>query len=179
VKVADAQLRMADPTVVNVSLTNTTGHTESYRFETEPIVYDTGDGRIVYVNGAVFREDAGGAVAVRRTEFVVNESRVLLPVVATRSREGSAAVGGTTTVLVRASTPGGQRESFGLEAIRTEETDVTLNVTTPRPAAWQRELTRHAALDAADCPVYGDTVSCTLTTQRVYVQRTLVDITFE
>ena len=178
VKVADAQLRMAEPTTVNVSVTNESGITESYGFEPEPIVYDTGEGRIVYVAGAVFREDAGGAVVVRHSELNLNESRVMIPVVTTRGAGETTAIGGTTTVLVRAARPGGQRESFGVSTARTDgQHDVTVNVTTPRPAAWERELSRH---DDAACTVVGDTVSCTVTdVERVYVQETLVDITFE
>jgi hypothetical protein len=179
VKVADAQLRMADPTAVNVSIDNGTA-VESVQLDVRPIVYDTAEGRIVYVNGAIFREDRGGAVIVRHSEFTLSRDSVLLPVVATRSGGGPVAVGGTTTVLVRATSPGGQRESFGFATARTDETvDVTVNVTTPRPAVWQRELARHDDVTCVD-PVVGDTVSCTVTdAERVYVQETLVDITFE
>jgi hypothetical protein len=177
VKVADAQLVVAEPTVFNVSVDDGSA-VESYRFDVEPIVYETGDGRIVYVNGAVFREDRGGAVAVRHSELVLNQSRVLVPVVATRSGSDTTSVGGTTTVLVRATNPEGQRESFGFEVARSEpQAQVTVNVTSPRPAAWERELSRH---DDASCLVAGDTVSCTVVSpQRVYVQQTLVDITFD
>jgi hypothetical protein len=177
VKVADAQLLLGEPTVVNVSVDNGTA-VDSYRFEVEPVVYETGDGRIVYSNGAIFREDDDGAVVVRHSEFILNESRVLLPVVATRGGRGTAAVGGTTTVLVRAQSPDGQRESFGIETVRTDEvTDVTVNVTSQRPVVWERELSRHE--DVSCDPVVGDTVSCTVTdAQQVYVQQTLIDITF-
>ncbi|WP_318569833.1 DUF7289 family protein [Salinigranum marinum] len=177
VKVADAQLRMVEPTRVNVSVTNASGATDSYRFDVEPIVYETADGRIVYVNGAIFREDAGGAVVVRHSEFILNQSRVLLPVVTTRQGGETASVGGTTTVLVRARRPGGQRESFRVETARPDaQADVMVNVTSPRPAVWKRELGR----SDASCTIYGDTVSCRLTgVERVYIQETLVDITFE
>jgi hypothetical protein len=178
VKVADAQLRMAEPTQVNVSVTNASGDTDSYRFDVEPIVYETDDGRIVYVNGAIFREDPGGAVVVRHSELILNQSRVLLPMVTTRQGGETASVGGTTTVLVRAARPSGQRENFGFEMARTDaQADVTVNVTSPRPAVWERELSRSPD---ASCLVDGNTVSCTVVdAERVYVQETLVDITFE
>ncbi|WP_380679762.1 DUF7289 family protein [Salinigranum sp. GCM10025319] len=178
VKVADAQLRVAEPTTVNVSVTNESGVTESYQFEPEPIVYEAGDGRIVYVAGAVFREDTGGAVVVRHSELNLNESRVMIPIVTTRGTGETTAIGGTRTVLVRAQSPGGQRESFGVSTARTTgQHDVTVNITTRRPAVWERELSRH---DDATCTIVGDTVSCTVTdAKRVYVQERLVDITFE
>lgn len=177
VKVADAQLRMANATVINVSVDNGTV-TDSFRFALEPIVYETGDGRIVYVNGAIFREDRSGAVVVRHSEFILRKEGVLLPVITTRSGDETTAIGGTTTALVRAQTPNGQRESFGLETAKSDElTDVTVQVTSPRPAVWERELSRY---DDATCTVSGDTVTCTITdVQQVYVQQSLVDITFE
>jgi hypothetical protein len=179
VKVADAQLAVAEPTVFNVSVDDGSV-VESYQFEVEPIVYETGDGRIVYVNGAVFREDRGGAVAVRHSEFVLNRSRVLLPVVATRAGSDTTSVGGTTTVLVRATNPQGQRESFGFDVARpAPQENVTVEVTTPRPTAWQRELSRH---DDATCPdswLTSTSVKCYVEDpEGVYVQQTLVDITF-
>jgi hypothetical protein len=178
VKVAEAELTFGEPTTVNVSVDNGTV-VDSYRFEVEPVVYETKEGRIVYSNGAIFREDAGGAVTVRHSEFILNESRVLIPVVSTRGTGESTTVGGTTTVLVRARSPGGQQESFGLSTARTsEETDVTVNVTSERPVAWERELSRH---DDVSCdPIVGQTVSCTVTdAEQVYIQQTLIDISFE
>lgn len=176
VKVAEAQLRMADATVVNVTLDNGTA-AENYRFDVEPIVYETNEGRIVYSNGAIFREDSGGAVVVRHSEFIMTDEHVVLPIISTRSGSDTASVGGTTTVLVRAETPGGQRESFAFAATQTDElVDVTVNVTSPRPTAWERELDRH---EATSCTVVGDTVSCTVTdVPRAYVQQTLIDISF-
>ena len=177
VKVADAQLQMANATVINVSVDNGTV-TDRYKFELEPIVYETGDGRIVYVNGAIFREDRGGAVVVRHSEFILRKEGVLLPVITTRAGGKNTAIGGTTTTLVRAEAPGGQRESFGLEAATTDElTDVTVEVTSPRPAVWERDLSRY---DDATCTTSGDTVTCTVTgVEQVYVQQSLIDITFE
>jgi hypothetical protein len=176
VKVAEAQLRLDEPTTINVSVDNGTV-TEHVEYDVEPIVYEAGDGRIVYVTGAVFREDSGGAVSVRHSEFVLTEERVLIPVVATRGGGEIDTIGGTTTVLIRARKPDGQRESFRLAEARTDElADVTINVTTPRPAVWERELDR---FDDTSCTVVGDTVSCTVVdARRVYVQRSLIDITF-
>jgi hypothetical protein len=178
VKVADAQLALADTTTVNVTVTNATGATQSVRYDIQPVVYEAGDGRIVYSNGAVFREDPGGAVVVRHSEFVLREERVLLPIVHTRGAGETASVGGTTTVLVRATSPEGQRQSFGFDVARTEpQSAVMVNVTSPRPAAWERELGRY---DDANCDVYGDTVSCTVSNpDRVYLREILIDISFE
>lgn len=178
VKVADAQLSLANVTTVNVTVTNTTGATQNVRYDFQPVVYEAGNGRIVYSNGAVFREDPGGAVVVRHSEFVLRQERVLLPIVNTRGTGDTQSIGGTTTVLVRAQHPSGQRQSFGFDVARTEpQTELMVNVTSPRPAAWERELDRY---DDADCDVYGETVSCTVSSpDRVYVQETLIGIEFE
>lgn len=178
VKVADAQLALADSTTVNVRITNSTGATRNIQYDLQPLVYEAGDGRIVYSNGAVFREDRGGAVVVRHSEFVLRQERVLLPVVTTRRSGDTNSIGGTTTVLVRAQSPEGQRQSFGFDIARTEpQAEVMVNVTSPRPAVWERELDRY---DDADCDVYGETVSCTVSNPgRVYVQETPINIEFE
>jgi hypothetical protein len=178
VKVADAQLTLADDTTVNVTVTNATGVTRNVQYDLQPVVYEAGDGRIVYSNGAVFREDPGGAVVIRHSEFVLRQKRVSLPVVTTRGTGETESIGGTTTVLVRATSPDGQRQSFGFDVARTDpQTELMVNVTSPRPAVWERELGRY---DDANCDVYGDTVSCTVSNpERVYVQETLIDIEFE
>jgi hypothetical protein len=178
VKVADAQLELADPTVINVTVDNGTV-VDSFRFEVTPIVYETNEGRIIYTSGAIFREDPGGAVIVRHSEFILSQSRVLVPVVATRSTGDLTAVGGTTTVLVRAQSPDGQRESFGLEMAKTTETaDVTINVSSERPVVWERELSRH---DDVSCdPIVGDSISCHVTdAEQVHIQQTFIDISFD
>ncbi len=178
VKVADAQLALEDTTTVNVTVTNASGVKQNVEYDIQPVVYEAGDGRIVYSNGAVFREDPGGAVVIRHSEFVLRQERVLLPVVNTRGAGETVSIGGTTTVLVRATSPDGQRQSFGFDIARTEpQSELMVNVTSPRPAVWARELGRY---DDADCDIDGTTVSCTVSNpERVYVQETLIDITFE
>lgn len=142
----------------------------SYAYEIHPIVYDAATGeRIVYSGGAVVRESDGGAVMVREPDFLLTNEQVVVPIVRTHPR-GSREIGGTSTVLVRT-----ERTDRELLEARSGEYNVTLTVTSPRAAAWERHLD---AKPATDCTRSGDTVTCSVRTQRVYLTVAHVAVIF-
>ncbi|MDY6818873.1 MAG: hypothetical protein SVG88_09440, partial [Halobacteriales archaeon] len=97
IKLADAQLYVDDPIVVNVSAhvegdPNTNFSTE---VEVEPIIYQADDSKIVYTNGAVIRQDGDASVMSREPDLLIEPNRSTLPIVQTRSDE-SENIGGST-----------------------------------------------------------------------------------
>ena len=177
IKLADAEVRTGDPVVVNVTAADSThpDRNASVEYVVDPVVYDAGDGgTIVYANGAVFRQQAGGSVMITEPAFVLGDRRVFVPVTQTRARAGGG-VAGSTTVLVRTT------RSFSETALaNTTTTDVTVNITTPRATAWRRHL---SARSGVTCPTADNSptkVSCTVTdAERVYVTRVAVDFVIE
>lgn len=153
-----AQNRTITVTVEGTSVSNP-AENFSYSYEIHPIVYDAGTGeKIVYSGGAIVRESNGGAVMVRDPDFLLTNERVVVPIVRTYP-QGPRSVGGSSTVLVRTEGTGSEL----LEAT-SGEYDVTLTVTSPRAAAWERHLD---AKPATDCNRSGDTVTCSVRTERV------------
>ena len=174
-KLSDSRLYVGDPVTLNVTGTSPTADPFTFEYEVVPIVYDGGDEtRFVYAGGAAMRTGGDGGVVLDRPPMVVNGSRVVLPIVQTRSRSGG--IGGSTTVLVRARAAdrallvGKQRTDY----------DLTVNVTSPRASLWREMLLSY---DGVACPPGRNTdgfASCTVTgVERVYVTVVRVDVTFE
>lgn len=161
IDLGEATLSQREAITVTVEGTDRTDPSEnfSYSYEIHPIVYDAGTGeRIVYAGGAIIRETEGGEVMVHEPDFLLTGERVVVPIVRTFPR-GPQQVGGTSTVLVRTE----RTDSEVLESV-SGDYDVTLNVTSPRAAAWERHL---ASKPVTDCTRSDDTVSCSVRTRRV------------
>ena len=133
IKLADAQLAIGSETTINTSGELNTDPNQNFSFTTRvrPIRYDAGsNSAIVYENGAVIREDGTASVTKRAAPIRLTSGESIVPLVATRSQE-SQAIGGSTTVLVRA-------DHSSTEVVFTNDTgtwDVWVNVTSPRGEA--------------------------------------------
>lgn len=174
-KLAGAEVYLGDPVTFNVT-GHATGSAATFGYErsVRPVVYDADAGsRLVYTAGAVIREDRGGTIVTQRPNLVLNRRRTTFQLVQTRpSLDTTRSVGGTSTVLVRT----GRADAEVLRANATEY-DLTLTVTSPRADAWERYLDGMA--DVTCTRPSSRTVSCTLTTDRVYVSVVRVDVTLE
>jgi len=157
---SDAELTFGDPVALNV----TAGGTNYYATTVTPLVYRTdGGAELVYVNGAVLRQHGDDA-------YVANEPRIsggdrtLVPFVVTSARGGGASATNTRRVLVRTVVNGREVRTF-------DDSNVSLNLTTPRAAAWERYLEDElgAECEGPDDGLAGK-VSCPLPGDEVYVQ---------
>lgn len=174
IKLSDAQLELAEPISVRVTVTAVAdpNQTSTYHLEPRPIVYDSRSGStVVYEAGAVFRSDSGGAVMRHEPDFVLTRERSRLAIIETRSAS-SPSVGGTKRVHVRA-----VRSVSPLLVAETSPQNVTIEITSPRADAWERTLT-----DAPDlsCSRPGpETVRCWVISERVHVVAMRTDIEFQ
>lgn len=173
-KLDGAKLAVADPVSVTVSGERVGDPTESFSYSTSvrPLVYDPGIGtgtRVHYTSGAVLREEPHGAVMVRPPELVLTNEAAVVPLVRT-TVPGNRSLGGTTTALVEAN-----RGEERVVRSTTTAYELTLSVTTPRADAWYRYLAAHSA---TTCSRSGDTVTCTLTADRIAVSVTDVRVRF-
>ncbi len=102
IQLADADLRVADPVVMNVTGTTADGTDETITGDRRlhPVEYSAGDERLRYVGGAVIRESGDGAVMLRDPPFVLEDTRALIPLYETRPGDRTA-VGGDVTTRVR------------------------------------------------------------------------------
>lgn len=168
-----------------VRITNL-GDTPTYSVQTHPLVYNMRNSptSLSYVNGAVVREDRGGAVFLNEPTFVFRtdasgDKTAIVPLIETREA-GKSAVGGTGTVLI-------QSRHVLSEALTTRTggdytVEFTVETGETKAQLWEQHL--EAELDSAYgsdsyCSRSGGTVTCTFTVQRLYVTATRIDVTVE
>lgn len=187
-KLADADLRMGDPVVVNGSVEHVSGTPSGESdftiptTEIRPIRYDANTGEtIVYVGGAVVRGGADGAAMVREPGYLLTDERTILPIVETDSRDDTS-VSGSTTVLVR--TDRSDARLIGSRSVGRWNVTLTLNGTDrARIDAFRRYLAAQEA--TTDCtPVTAPSpgyhrVTCHAETERVTVTVFELDVDFE
>lgn len=169
--VADGRLVTRPATTLSVSWTESgSGVTRSETVTLRSLAYDAGTGeRVVFEGGAVFRANDAGATLVRAPSFRLQASRVVVPVV---QLDGIQRVGasGRSNVLLRTA----RDDSESSVLVRSAAAhDVTVEVTSPRAAAWERYLDDQPA---ASCTRAGDTVTCSVDADRLTVVFVEVDV---
>lgn len=109
-RLSEASLYVGDPVTINVTgeRVGDPSRNFSHRFRIRPVVRESrSGGTVVYLTGAVVREEADGApVMVRDPTLSVGAERTLLPVVRP-VQERDRRVSGTNTVLVGTTRTGG------------------------------------------------------------------------
>lgn len=160
----EAELSTASRITVNVTGIDTSQPTRNFTIETSPrpVVWrPTGDTdtEIVYALGAVVRSGADGGVVLEDPPFVLDDDRMLLPLVKTQSDQGQSFSG--STIRVR----GSRAEATEIiSGTGTQYDRLWLNITTPRADVWRQYLDRSDG--TSECLVVeegGDeTVACAL-----------------
>lgn len=166
------QLRLGAPETVTVSGSNETGMPFSASVTTRPLVYQASDGtELLYSNGAVLRADDGGVVMVREPQVVLSGDGVVLPLVEFRQETGPRAVEGSTRILTT-------RRSTRLLVTQNSVTagTLTVSITSPYVEAWESSLEARSGVTCT--PISGQTLTCSVSTERAYVTRVGVDVAF-
>lgn len=165
-RLAGGSVSFGDPVTMTVAVVGG----ESVTVETRPLVYRSGDGtELVYVGGAVLRDDGHGTVMVAEPRQFVVGDRAVLPLVRVSQGGGPGSVGSSATVTV-----GAVHNGSNVSVANRSAGDLTVRVTvdSPRAAAWNRSLDE----GPFDCTLSGDsgTATCEASVQRVHV--TVVDV---
>lgn len=168
---SEARLSLGDPVTVRVHVARSDGaENHTFDYDVRPVVYaDDSRMRLRFVTGAVVRSERHGATLLGAPEWRLGDERTVIPIVRTRAR-GTQSVGGTASVLVVT-----RRAATTLLHSSTSPHDVTVEVETPRAAAWERSL---EARHGVDCTTAGDAVTCSFTTDRVRLSVVRVDVSF-
>lgn len=170
IKLAGAELRIAEPIQIEVNDTDS-GFNASY--DIRPVIYDPDTGtELVYVQGSVIRVQGEGGVVVKEGTFIINQNRTVIPIIQTRL-SGNAGVSGSRTVLIRAD----HSQTRLVEANDGISSTLWLNITSPRAAIWEDHLSTNYPVDS--CTLAGDTVSCSIDTDRVYITLVQIDLSIE
>lgn len=191
IKLSGATLGYGSETRLTVEVDGAGSPTPTYSTTLDPIVYAPADSpvRLVYENGAVFRERPGVGGVVRHTSDAVFRDgatrTAVIPLVQTRSA-GTPGVGGSSTVRIRTEKAGS--EVLGTfrdptndpDSDGTDEYEVTYTVETSstRAPLWEASLEERISWNSNACSVSGDTVTCTFDVQRLYVTALRIDVSF-
>ena len=174
VGLSQARLYVGDPVTFRVSGERVGDPSRNFSHEVRirPVVHETRrGGRVAYLTGAVVREEErGGSVTIRDPDWVLTGNRTVVPLVRTVP-EREAEISGTDTVLVRAT-----RNGSTVHEVTDAPYRVTLEVTSPRAKAWLASLDDRPA---TSCSRSGETVTCSLTTDRVVLTTVQVDVGFD
>jgi len=131
----------------------------------------SGDQRLVYEGGAVFRQEGDGGFVLRDPPILYDGSRVHVPIVATYAPAPQSA--GSTTILVR----GKATERAVLASDTTGEYDnLTVRVQSARYDLWERTLSEQGF----DCTTDPSSVQVTCTAEdpeQVYVTLQRIEVT--
>lgn len=166
IKLDEASLSIGEP-VVEVVVYQDDGSTST--FELRPFVYD-GDteAKLVYVNGAVIREDRGGVVMLRGPDVnLTTDGTPAFTIINLKPAQDTQSVGGSPTVNVRTT-----RTESNLFVAK----NVTFEITASHSDAGERYLDE---LVAHGCSIDGEKVSCTGPTDRIYVTVVETDVRFD
>lgn len=181
IKLSDASLTLDERYLFNVTVDGS-----PYVSGPRTMTYHgSGNSKVVYEHGAVFRQEPDGAVMIREPDFIVTENRTVLRHLELRG--GSLNVGGSTTVLVRADAtrpellypqPGDEM------AVSSSTVKIRLQTAPGRTTAWKRYLESRDPVPS--CTVEDDvpaldthqTVVCDLNTDSLAVSETTIDVAF-
>jgi hypothetical protein len=179
IKLSSASLQEAPRRSVEVNVTRNgdpstfAAHNVSYW----PLVYESRtdeSNKLYYALGGTFRASSGGTTMSTEPAWVLNESRVIIPIIQT-DHVGDGGVTGDVTVLIR--TVHTDRELLVDNA--THSSDVTVDMNTPAADAWRSYLEE----EGMSCPAAANTddrVFCERTdVETVYVTRIVIHYEFE
>lgn len=168
VKLAGSNLVISEAVTFQVNVVGQFNTT----YQVRPVIYsaDTGT-EIVYVQGAVIRQQGTNGFVVHESTLLLNKSRTVIPIVQTRL-SGTGSIGGSGTVLLRAETA----QTLLPYSNSSHTNTVWVNMTSPRAGTWMDYLE-----DKPDttCQLNGDTASCSVETDHVHVIVFQIDLALE
>jgi hypothetical protein len=137
-------------------------------FVVTPIRYRNDEQALHYSGGAVVRSSRDAAVMVSEPPFRFTSERSVISVVETKPAGDTRSLsGGTVRVTAR-------RVGSSVPAAAATDGPFEVTVTSPRFEAWQRYFENEGS--SCDVDPAKDTVRCEVTTDELYIRRTLVRV---
>ncbi|MBX0298254.1 DUF7289 family protein [Haloarcula nitratireducens] len=147
----------------------------TFSMNPRPLVYSGHDDTtFVYIAGAVIRTDGEASVMRNSPRFRVDSERTVIPFIVTYPKTDES-LGGQSTVLVVGTSLGNE-----LAGSFTPANDVTVEITvnSPRADAWGHYFEREG-YTAVDANASDGTVTYQVTTERLYVYRSVIELDLE
>lgn len=191
VRIADADLYVEEGDAFEVNITHSNpdlirgepDNSDNYSRTAgiAPITYESASGsKVVYSNGAVFRERSESSYMIYEPKMLIDEDRAVVPIVRTRV-DGLVTDPGSSVVQVRTE----RGEMIYLSQTAADEAagddpytvEIRFETTEQRAEMWERDY--FGSMDALqDCTfdASSDELSCTFETYEVYVPIAIVDV---
>jgi FlaG/FlaF family flagellin (archaellin) len=132
-RLSGGTLRYGEP--VNITVADTDSPDTNATIQTTPLVYADGGTEIIYVAGAIIRNEGDSAVMIRDPPFRFGPDQRLVPLVQTIDFPGVTTISADGTVRIR---------TISVERTATpdpglsEADEIQIDVTTPRTDVWER-----------------------------------------
>lgn len=178
VRIADADLYLDEGEELRVNISHTDpavlAESDNYTREINPITYESTTGsKVVYSNGAVFRDEADHSYMVHEPTMMLDDDRAVIPVIRTT---GDDSVSGTGSDVVQVRTEETNTRYLDQADAETEPYTVEISIeTTPQRAEmWEGYFRSTEAHEGCSGTASGD-LTCTFRTYEVYVPIAIVD----
>lgn len=196
-KLHQAELALGEPAKFQVTIENVASPNPTYSVSTYPITYAAHDSAatVRYVNGAVFREDAGRAQMLKEPSFVFRKHGDVrtagIAILETRSPEPQRVTGSRTVrietdlaiseTLTERTTPSVANSDPDGDGAAEYLVTVTVQTGETRAPLWAAYLEEEleATYPSVDdpCTVTAGRVDCTFPVERLYVTATRMSVT--
>lgn len=180
IRISDGELYLDGEDEINVTIEHGGSVVETYSGDDNPITYESDEGeKVVYSNGAVFREGPDYSWMVHEPRFLIGDERTVLPITMIRGDEHFSAHG-SDVVQVRTE----QLQPIFLKGGKEDRYNVTVSVRTDpdRAAAWQDYIESHEIVTCDDPQGIADSANaelvCEFTTGEIYVPMNRIDTGF-
>lgn len=157
IRLAEASIGPGPPTLLNVtgyesgSIAFSTGN-----FSLDSIVYEASDTRIRYAGGTVTRIQPDGSLMLQEPNFVVSETRVIIPVIQLSVEDRT--IAGSRTVLVRS-----ERRIRSVEVDENGVDELRIELSSPVADRWAAYFEGQGMDCSWPNGVDGDRIACETT----------------
>lgn len=170
ISLQSADLYVGDPVNFNITLS---GPEKNLSRPLEPIVFGIGETDIVYVGGAILRDQRDGGFMVKEPPFLISSDRLVLPIIETRQKAGASSVSGGT-IRIRAVRVDRQ---YINDMVRNPSpyNSAIINVTSPRSEIWERYFEKQDGMSCEDTAL-ANNIRCSISDpDTIYVSRTVIN----
>lgn len=178
IHLSGGSLGFGEPIQIQVRATDTDGsNPATFVMSARPLVYSGEDETsFVYVAGAVIRTQGDRSVMQSTPDFRVSDTRTVIPFIVTYP-DSDESLAGDSTVLIVGTNLGNELDG-SYTPTGTAMANVDITVESPRADAWGRYF-ENEGYTAVDADASDDSITYQLTTERLYVYRSVIEFDLE
>lgn len=183
VEVTDGRLTYGENVTITVEATSSNGTMETQAIKLRPLVYGTGDARMVVSGGAVFLEQDGGVVMKSEPSYRIGQEQAIVPLLEARHKDGpsSIGIGGDGTIYVVSYNWDTRMSRY--EPVDSEDnalmSKATITIQSPRAAEWAAYYRDDPRFTTVSYDEATNTVSTIFESRRIFIRTTEAHIRYD